>query len=61
MRKNSEKKKEDSSKKKIEKINRRVRLIEGFLKWWHANYWKLFLEITVKKKRKGEKLKENSR
>jgi len=46
----------DKLEKKIDKINRRVRLIEGFLKWIDARMWKFFLRTVVRgKKRKSKK------
>ena len=46
----------DKLEKKIDKINKRVRLIEGFLKWIDARMWKFFLRTVVRgKKRKSKK------
>jgi len=48
----------DKLEKKIEKINKRVRLIEGFLKWFDARMWKFFLRTVMRGRRKKSRKDE---
>jgi len=40
---------------KIEKINRRVRLIERFLRYIHTRNWKFFLRVMARRRKKDDK------
>jgi len=43
---------------KVEKINKRVKLIEKFFKWYSERDWKFFLSVVIRDEKREKRRRE---